>query len=73
MSKKKPMNNWNLFTDYAAVEKENQEKEEKLQKEKKLQHAMLEIKKKYAILKGTNFEEGATSIDRNQRIGGHKA
>ena len=65
-----------LFTDYAAVEKENQEKEEKLQKEKKLQHAMLEIKKKYgknAILKGTNFEEGATSIDRNQRIGGHKA
>ena len=36
----------------------------------------LEIKKKYgnnAILKGTNFEEGATSIDRNQRIGGHKA
>ena len=58
-----------LFTDYAAVEKENQEKEEKLQKEKKLQHAMLEIKKKYgknAILKGTNFEEGATSIDRNQ-------
>ena len=65
-----------LFTDYASVEKENQEKEEKLQKEKKLQHAMLEIKKKYgknAILKGTNFEEGATSIDRNQRIGGHKA
>ena len=65
-----------LFTDYAAIEKEKQEKEEKLQKEKKLQHAMLEIKKKYgknAILKGTNFEEGATSIDRNQRIGGHKA
>ena len=33
-------------------------------------------KKKYgknAILKGTNFEEGATSVDRNQRIGGHKA
>ena len=28
---------------------------------------------KNAILKGTNFEEGATSIDRNQRIGGHKA
>ena len=66
----------NLFTDYAAIEKEKQEKEAKLQKEKKLQHAMLEIKKKYgknAILKGTNFEEGATSVDRNQRIGGHKA
>ena len=57
-------------------EEKKQEKEAKLQKEKKLQHAMLEIKKKYgknAILKGTNFEEGATSVDRNQRIGGHKA
>ena len=74
--KKETYEQLDLFTDYAAIEKEKQEKEEKLQKEKKLQHAMLEIKKKYgknAILKGTNFEEGATSIDRNQRIGGHKA
>ena len=74
--KKETYEQLDLFTDYTAVEKEKQEKEEKLQKEKKLQHAMLEIKKKYgknAILKGTNFEEGATSIDRNQRIGGHKA
>ena len=73
---KEPYEQLNLFTDYAAIEKEKQEKEAKLQKEKKLQHAMLEIKKKYgknAILKGTNFEEGATSVDRNQRIGGHKA
>ena len=76
MVRKESYEQLNLFTDYAAVEKEKQEKEQKLQKEKKLQHAMLEIKKKYgknAILKGTNFEEGATSIDRNQRIGGHKA
>ena len=74
--KKESYEQLNLFTDYAAVEKKKQEKEEKLQKEKKLQHAMLEIKKKYgknAILKGINCEEGATSIDRNQRIGGHKA
>ena len=65
-----------MFTDYAAIEKEKQEKEAKLQKEKKLQHAMLEIKKKYgknAILKGMNLEEGATAKDRNEQIGGHKA
>ena len=36
----------------------------------------MEIKKKYgsnAILKGMNFEEGATTKDRNKSIGGHKA
>lgn len=36
----------------------------------------MKIKKKYgknAILKGLNFEEGATAKERNQQIGGHKA
>lgn len=47
MSKKKPMNNWISLQIMQRVEKENQEKEEKLQKEKKLQHAMLENQKKY--------------------------
>ena len=40
-----------------------------------MQKAMLAIKKKYgknAILKGMNFEEGATARDRNQQIGGHR-
>ncbi|MCR5797577.1 MAG: DNA methylase [Eubacterium sp.] len=48
----------------------------KLDKEKKLQKAMLDIKKKYgknAILKGTNLQEGATAMERNRQIGGHKA
>lgn len=47
-----------------------------LEREKKMQNAMLNIQKKFgknAILKGTNLEEGATTIDRNQQIGGHKA
>lgn len=37
---------------------------------------MLSIKKKYgknAVLRGMNFEEGATAKDRNNQIGGHKA
>ena len=47
-----------------------------LEKERKMQAAMLEIKKKFgknAILKGMNLQEGATAKDRNQQIGGHKA
>lgn len=65
-----------LFTDYAALEKERAAEEEEREKERKLQEAMLDIKKKYgknAILKGMNLMEGATARDRNRQIGGHKA
>lgn len=44
--------------------------------EKRLQHALIDIKKKYgknAILKGMNFEEGATMRERNGQVGGHRA
>ncbi len=66
----------NLFTDYTEVLKQREEEEKQLKKERKLQEAMLSIKKKYgknSILKGMNLEEGATAKDRNSRIGGHKA
>jgi DNA polymerase V len=65
-----------LFTDYAALEKQREEEKKSLEKEKAIQHAMLDIKKKFgknAILKGTDLQEGATTIDRNNQIGGHKA
>ncbi len=65
-----------LFTDYAALERERKEEEERLSKERKLQEAMLSVKKKFgknAILKGMNLQEGATTIERNHQIGGHKA
>lgn len=48
----------------------------KLEKEKQLQKVMLGIKKmfgKNAVLKGTNYLDGATMKDRNKQIGGHKA
>lgn len=64
-----------LFSDFMNTEEEDQQKE-KREKEKKLQHAVLDIKKRYgknAVLKGTNFQEGATARDRNRQIGGHKA
>ncbi|RCX17184.1 DNA polymerase V [Anaerobacterium chartisolvens] len=65
-----------LFTDYAAVQAKKWDEEAELAREKKMQQAMLEIKKKHgknAILKGMNLEEGATTVDRNRQIGGHKA
>ena len=48
----------------------------KRERERCIQKAMVEIKKKYgknAILKGMNLEEGATTMERNRQIGGHKA
>ena len=65
-----------LFTDYAALERDRKQAQAELDREKRRQQALLEIKKKYgknAILKGMNLEEGATTISRNRQIGGHKA
>lgn len=65
-----------LFTDYAALEEKQERERAELEREKKMQQAMLTIKKKFgknAILKGMNLEEGATAKDRNAQIGGHKA
>ena len=60
-----------LFVDYSKIEKQRKKEEE----EKELQKAILNIKSKYgknALLKGMNFQEGGTTIDRNGQIGGHK-
>ena len=65
-----------LFTDYAALEKEKKAEKEKEAKEAQIQQALLAIKHKYgknAVLRGMNFREGATARDRNNQIGGHKA
>ncbi|MDE7435651.1 MAG: DNA methylase [Lachnospiraceae bacterium] len=65
-----------LFTDYGALQQKQNEEETALEREKSMQRAMLDIKKKYgknAILKGMNLQEGATARERNNQIGGHKA
>ena len=64
-----------LFTDYEALEKQKAEEQAELDKEKRLQQAIIGIKNrmgKNAILKGTNFVEGATGKARNEQIGGHR-
>ena len=68
----------NLFTDYGTQveQKKKEEEEAALDREKRMQEAMLSIKKKFgknAVLKGMNLQEGATARDRNEQIGGHKA
>ena len=66
----------NVWTNYGKKELEEKEAAEAKEREKHLQQALLEIKKRYgknAVLKGMNLEEGATTIERNSQIGGHKA
>lgn len=65
-----------LFTNYDDMKKKKEEEEAELTREKKMQKTILEIKKKYgknAIIMGMNLEEGATTLERNKQIGGHKA
>ena len=65
-----------LFIDYEALEKEHLQEKKEREKERRIQHAVLDIQKKFgknAILKGMNFEEGAMTRERNGQIGGHKA
>ena len=73
---KKPVyQQFNLFTDYQEQEEKMEKQKEDEIIDKKIQKVMLDIKKKYgknSILKGMNYEEGGTTIDRNRQIGGHK-
>ncbi len=65
-----------LFTDYEAKQEAEEAEQANLEKEQRLQQAMLKIRKRYgknSILHGTSYQEGATGRDRNQTIGGHKA
>lgn len=61
-----------LFTDYNRLEAERKA----LLREREMQRAVLKIKRKFgknAILRGMNFEDGATAIARNGQVGGHRA
>ena len=64
-----------LFTDTAALKKQQAAEEAERDREKRLQNAILDIKHKLgknAILKGMNLLEGATAKERNEQVGGHK-
>lgn len=69
-----------FFADFAQQgqgrELVHEEDESQLEEERRMQEALLEIKEKFgknAVLKGANLEEGATAMQRNRQIGGHRA
>ena len=65
-----------IFADFDRIESEERRLEEEREKEKRIQKTLIGIKKKYgknAIVRGMNLEDGATAIERNKQIGGHKA
>ena len=71
-----PVEQLDLFTDYELEEARKKAEADERAREKKVQETTLLIKKKYgknAIFRAMNLSEGATAIQRNGQIGGHKA
>lgn len=70
------MEQLDLFTDYEALDKERQAEEADLDRELKIQKALINIRDRYgknAIVKGLNMKKESTAMERNKQIGGHKA
>lgn len=70
------MEQLDLFTDYEELDRKRKKENAALERERKAQEAIIELRKKFgknAVLKGMNLQEGATTKDRNEQIGGHKA
>jgi hypothetical protein len=64
------------FEAYETNELAEEAEKKRLNKERRLQETQISIKKRFgknSILRGLNFEDGATAKERNNQIGGHKA
>lgn len=65
-----------LFTDPHEMERREAEEARNKERERRRQSALIAIKRRFgknAIFRGMNLSEGATAIERNAQIGGHKA
>ena len=65
-----------LFDDPEEIERKHAAEKAERERERKIQETSIKLKKKFgknAILKGMNLQEGATTIERNKQVGGHKA
>ena len=65
-----------LFTDYEEVERQRKEELALMERERRLQDATLEIRRRWggdALLRLSSYEEGATARERSRQIGGHRA
>jgi DNA polymerase V len=70
------MEQLDLFTDYTALKAQQEAEDAALERERQIQETMLTIKRRFgknAILKGMNLEKGATTMERNRQVGGHRA
>ena len=71
-----PAEQLDMFTDYETLAQQRKAEQSALNKERRMQEAVLSIKRKFsknAIFRGMDLEEGATTRERNSQIGGHKA
>ena len=71
-----PPEQMSMFVDYEALQRKRAEEAATDDRERRLQRATLLLQNRYgknAVLKGTNLQEGATTIERNGQVGGHKA
>lgn len=74
--KKQVYQQLDIFTDPIEEQRRQEAEIQRLDKEKRKQKALLGIRKRFgknAVMKGMNLEEGATTKDRNEQVGGHKA
>jgi len=65
-----------LFTDYETLEKQQAEEDAELEKEHRMQQALLNIRSRFgknSIVKGMSLQEAGTAMERNEQIGGHRA
>lgn len=71
-----PQEHPDLFSGYEVLEQKKQAENAELEKERRLQEALLSIKKQFgknSILKAMNLQDGAAAKERNLQVGGHKA
>jgi DNA polymerase V len=71
-----PLEQLDMFSDYVEQERKLQAEQAAWEREKRGQQAIIALRKRFgknAVLKGMNLQEGATTKDRNEQVGGHKA
>ncbi len=76
LMKKNNVTQLNIFENIEEVDKQKKLTNDFFEKEDKVRRSILDIKNKYgknAVVKASNLEDGATQIERNEQIGGHKA
>ena len=67
---------FNIFDDYSNYDNIKQKEKDMEEKDNLIGQTIIKLKHKYgknAVLKGMNLSDGATTISRNNQIGGHKA